>query len=133
MSLTASYASAGIYSESAFSSSLVAYTEYCLYRRIFVVTPVINVPSARHASSILLMVNCLNFCFEPPATIDTSHIKNKPVFTGPTKLTLHNPNLPCKRQAVKGIIKLYQTLQDYINVDHLHLAVVGSLQELEHL
>jgi len=32
------------------------------------------------------------------------------------KLTLHNPNLPCKRENVKGKIKLYQTLQNYIYV-----------------
>ena len=41
------------------------------------------------------------------------------------KLTLHNPNLPCKRENVKGKIKLYQTLQNYIYVDAFYPAFVS--------
>ena len=41
------------------------------------------------------------------------------------KLTPHNPNLPCKRENVK--IKLYQTLQDYFDIDHLDFAMVVAL------
>jgi hypothetical protein len=44
-------------------------------------------------------------------------LKKQPITFSASTLTLHNPDLPCKGQTVKGIIILYQTLQNYIYVN----------------
>lgn len=58
------------------------------------------------------------------------YLQKQPGSPGSYKLTLHNPNLPRKRENAKGKIKLYQTLQDYIDIEALDSALLLRQQRL---
>ena len=66
----------------------------------------------------------------PLSSQSPPNIKNAGQHRHIHNLPPHKPNLPCKRQAVKGNIKLYQILNDYIVEGLLYYVSVAVLEEL---